>query len=92
MAQQAQQAQQPTASIQDQLAAAMAEIERLKAEATKRNSSTLTFKVSEKGGLSVYGLQRFPVTLFVDQWERLFGVVDSMKEFAKSNAATLKRK
>lgn len=53
----------------------------------------LRFKVSEKGALSVYGLQaRFPVTLYAGQWERLLEVTDKLKEFIADNAATLSRK
>ena len=52
----------------------------------------LTLKVSPKGALSVYGLQRMPVTLYVDQWERLWGFIDDMQDFAETNADHLKRK
>ena len=52
----------------------------------------LTLKVSPKGALSVYGLQRMPVTLYVDQWERLWGFIDDMQDFAETNADRLKRK
>ena len=49
-------------------------------------------KVSEKGGLSVYGLQRMPVTLYVEQWERLLAYADEIQAFMKENNARLKRK
>ena len=49
-------------------------------------------KVSEKGAISVYGLQRMPVTLYVEQWERLLGFADEIKEFLKENDSKLKRK
>lgn len=66
-----------------------AELERLKAENAKLKKATpvkgLTFKVSEKGALSVYGLGRFPVTLYKGQWERLFERLDDMKEFIADN-------
>ena len=52
----------------------------------------LTLRVSVKGTLSVYGLQRMPVSLYIDQWERLWGFTDEMQEFAESNADRLKRK
>jgi hypothetical protein len=48
--------------------------------------------VSEKGAVSVYGLQRMPVTLYVEQWERLLGFGDEIKEFLKENDSKLKRK
>jgi hypothetical protein len=49
-------------------------------------------KVSEKGGLSVYGLQRMPVTLYVEQWQRLLDFADEIKAFIAANDAKLKRK
>jgi hypothetical protein len=54
----------------------------------------LTFKVSEKGAISVYGLGRFPVTLYVEQWEKLFPRLDALHAFIKDNASNplLKRK
>jgi hypothetical protein len=56
-------------------------------------SGKLTFKVSEKGAISVYGLSaRFPVTLYVGQWERLLAQAGELAEFAKSNHALLSRK
>ena len=49
-------------------------------------------KVSEKGGLSVYGLGRFPVTLYREQWEKLLGMADEIQKFIADNSETLKRK
>jgi len=60
------------------------------AEQAKRGS--LYCKVSEKGAVSVYGLQRMPVTLYVEQWERLLGFSDEIKQFLKENDSRLKRK
>jgi hypothetical protein len=48
--------------------------------------------VSEKGAVSVYGLQRMPVTLYVEQWERLLDFGDQVKSFLKETDAKLKRK
>ena len=62
----------------------------LLAEAPKRG--TLYCKVSEKGAISVYGLQRMPVTLYVEQWERLMRNVDELTKFAAANADKLSRK
>jgi hypothetical protein len=53
---------------------------------------TLYCKVSEKGGVSVYGLQRMPVTLYVEQWERLLDFGDSIRSFLKEHDSELKRK
>ena len=70
-----------------------AELERLKAEnaALKtRASGPLTLKVSQKGAVSVYGMGRFPVTLYKEQWERLLDMADDIRAFIEQNAAKLK--
>jgi hypothetical protein len=67
------------------------ELERLKAQKEKRTGE-LSFKVSEKGAVSVYGLGRFPVTLYQEQWTRLLGVAEDLKEFIKQNSSKLKVK
>ena len=72
-----------------------AEIERLRAENEKlkrpaRGQTSL--RVSEKGGLSVYGLGRFPVTLYREQWEKLLELADEIRSFIRENDGTLKRK
>ncbi len=72
-----------------------AELERLKAEneaLKNRSSRAVSMKVSEKGGLSVYGLGRFPVTLYQEQWLKLLDLADDIRAFIKENAATLKKK
>jgi hypothetical protein len=71
------------------------ELERLRAEneALKQKGSRATsLKVSEKGGLSVYGLGRFPVTLYKEQWTKLLDMADDIKAFIKENDAKLKTK
>jgi hypothetical protein len=52
----------------------------------------LTLKVSEKGALSIYGLGRFPVTLYAGQWERLLAATDQIKAFMAANASLLATK
>ena len=73
-----------------------AEIDALKAAlatATKaRGSGELSFKVSEKGAVSVYGLGRFPVTLYGEQWPRLFRVSDKITAFIDANRERLSTK
>jgi hypothetical protein len=72
-----------------------AEIERLRAEnaALKRpERGKLSLKVSEKGALSVYGMGRFPVTLYKEQWLRLLVIADEIKAFIESNNDRLKTK
>ena len=71
------------------------ELERLKAEnaALKGGASKgLRLKVSEKGALSVYGMGRFPVTLYKEQWLRLLDMSDELREFIKANDSALKAK
>jgi hypothetical protein len=53
---------------------------------------TLYCKVSQKGAISVYGLQRMPVTLYVEQWERLLGFGETIQAFLKEHDSELKRK
>ena len=65
------------------------EAQKLLAAEPKRG---LYCKVSPKGGLSVYGLQRMPVTLYAEQWERLLGFADTIRDFIKDNDAQLNRK
>jgi len=71
------------------------ELERLKAEneqlkAKRKGAGEIYFKVSAKGALSVYGLGRFPVTLYKEQWERLLAKLDELKAFIKDNESTLR--
>jgi hypothetical protein len=74
----------------EELKARLAELER-QAE-TKKRSGTLEFRVSEKGGVSVYGLGRFPVTLYYEQWTRLLEVAPDLKNFLAENKDKLKLK
>ena len=57
-----------------------------------RRSGNLSLKVSEKGGLSVYGLGRFPVTLYKEQWVKLLGFASEIESFIKENESQLKTK
>ena len=72
-----------------------AEIERLRAEneALKKPArGQMSLKVSEKGALSVYGLGRFPVTLYREQWEKLLAMADQIRQFMQDNTHLLKKK
>jgi len=72
-----------------------AELERLKAEnaALKaRGTKGVSLKVSEKGGVSVYGLGRFPVTLYQEQWLKLLDMADDIRAFIKEHEGQLKKK
>ena len=72
-----------------------AELERLKAENERlkgERARATGLKVSEKGGVSVYGLGRFPVTLYKEQWKKLLDMADEIRAFIKENDARLKTK
>jgi hypothetical protein len=72
-----------------------AELERLRQEnaALKKGvASGLRLQVSEKGGVSIYGLGRFPVTLYKEQWLRLLEKADDIRAFITANNAQLKSK
>jgi hypothetical protein len=62
----------------EELLARIAELEK---QAESRKPGRLEFRVSEKGGVSVYGLGRFPVTLYCEQWERLLEAADALRAF-----------
>jgi hypothetical protein len=71
------------------------ELERLRAENERlkqRGNRATSMKVSEKGAVSVYGLGRFPVTLYKEQWARLLDMADDIRAFIKENEAKLKTK
>ena len=72
-----------------------AELERLRAEneaLRARPARGVSLKVSEKGGVSVYGLGRFPVTLYKEQWLRLLDMADDIRAFIHEHEAALKAK
>ena len=72
-----------------------AELERLRAENAalkKVGSKGVSMKVSEKGGLSIYGLGRFPVTLYKEQWTKLLDMSEEIRTFLKEHDAELKTK
>jgi hypothetical protein len=73
----------------DELKAKLAELEK-QVKGGKRGS--IDFRVSEKGGVSVYGLGRFPVTLYYEQWVRLLDQAEALREFLESNKGSLKLK
>ena len=73
----------------EELKARVAELEK---QGSNRRTGSLEFRVSEKGGVSVYGLGRFPVTLYYEQWIRLLDASDKLREFLEENKAKLKLK
>lgn len=68
------------------------EASKLLAQLEQPKRGTLYCKVSEKGAVSVYGLQRMPVTLYKEQWERLLDFGDQVREFIRENDSRLKKK
>ena len=72
-----------------------AELERLRSENERLKSGrsgATSLRVSEKGGVSVYGLGRFPVTLYKEQWSRLLDMADDIRAFIRENESKLKAK
>jgi hypothetical protein len=67
-----------------------AKVEELEKQA--RRAGNLEFRVSEKGAVSVYGMGRFPVTLYYEQWVRLLESADKLREFLEENKPKLKMK
>ena len=73
----------------EELKARLAELEK---QTAGKRSGNLEFRVSEKGAVSVYGLGRFPVTLYYEQWTKLLGRIDELRTFLKDNKSKLKLK
>ena len=74
-----------------------AELDRLRAEnealkQSNKRTGSVSMKVSEKGAVSVYGLGRFPVTLYQEQWLKLLGLSEEIKSFIDENRSRLKTK
>jgi hypothetical protein len=74
-----------------------AELERLKKEnealkSQKTKAGQFSMKVSEKGAVSIYGMGRFPVTLYQEQWLKLLDHADEIKSFIRDNESKLKKK
>jgi hypothetical protein len=72
-----------------------AQLDKLRAEHDQLKAKTvrgLSLKVSEKGGVSLYGVGRFPVTLYKEQWTKVLGMKDEIEAFLETNAHLLKTK
>jgi hypothetical protein len=72
-----------------------AELERLRAENAALKESkekALRLKVSEKGGVSLYGIRRFPITFYKDEWDTVLGMSDEIRAFIRENESSLKTK
>jgi hypothetical protein len=78
-------------ATKEELLARIAELEK---QVVAKKAGKLEFRVSEKGGVSVYGLGRFPVTLYAEQWEKLLAVADQLRAFVEQEKGkgTLKLK
>ena len=75
-------------SQQEELDRLRAEVEALKANQKKG----MRLQVSAKGGVSLYGIRRFPVTFYLEEWERILVMADEIRDFMADNQANLKRK
>jgi len=73
----------------EELLARVAELEK---QVESKRTGRVEFRVSEKGGVSVYGLGRFPVTLYYEQWVRLLDSADALRAFVEENKSRLKLK
>ena len=71
----------------EELKARLAEL-----EAKQQRTGNMSFKVSDKGGVSVYGLGRFPVTLYYEQWMKLLDKAQDLRDFLEENKSKLKLK
>ncbi|MEN8160319.1 MAG: hypothetical protein ABFS41_09640 [Myxococcota bacterium] len=72
-----------------------AELERLRAEneaLKSKEQRALRLQVSAKGGVSLYGIRRFPVTFYQEEWERILGMADEIRAFIRENERELKKK
>jgi hypothetical protein len=78
-----------TEPSKEELLARIAELEK---QVGSKKQGSLEFKVGEKGGVSVYGLGRFPVTLYYEQWVRLLDSADGLRTFLEENKSKLKLK
>jgi len=76
----------------DEMQAELARLRNENEQLKSANKKGVSFKVSEKGGLSVYGLGRFPITLYPEQWEKLLTLSDQIKSFIEENRGRLKWK
>jgi len=78
-----------TEPTKEELLQRIAELEK---QVGSRKSGELQFKVGEKGGVSMYGLGRFPVTLYYEQWNRLLDAAQGLRSFLEENKSKLKLK
>jgi hypothetical protein len=77
-------------STEDELRAELERVKRENEALKARSQRATSLKVSEKGGVSVYGLGRFPVTLYKEQWLKLLAMADEIRRFIDENAKRLK--
>jgi hypothetical protein len=78
-----------TEPSKEELLARIAELEK---QTGSKKQGSLEFKVGGKGGVSVYGMGRFPVTLYYEQWVRLLDAADGLRAFLEENKSKLKLK
>lgn len=79
-------------SSEEELKAKIAALEAENAALKNRKTGVLSLKVSEKGGVSLYGMGRFPLTLYKEQWIKVLDYADTIREFIQENDSRLKTK
>ena len=77
---------------EEELRRRIAELETRLDEEKSRSRKDVYLKVSAKGGVSLYGVRRFPVTFYVEEWEKILGMGDDIRSFCQEHASELKRK
>jgi hypothetical protein len=88
-------AQSETQPMSEEDAELRAEVERLRAEneaLKKQKKEGLRLQVSQKGAVSLYGIRRFPVTFYADEWAQILGQTEEIRAFIQENQAQLKQK
>ena len=70
----------------------VAELEKQLETERSKGRQGIQLKVSEKGGVSLYGIRRFPVTFYLEEWERILGMADEIRAFMAEHRGELKRK
>jgi hypothetical protein len=77
---------------EEELKAKIAELEAENTRLKEKGPRSLTLKVSEKGGVSLYGMGKFPVTLYKEQWIKVLDFADEIRKFIQDNDSRLKKK
>ena len=80
------------AESEDELKQRIAELEAKLEEEKASKKKDLSLKVSAKGGVSLYGIRRFPITFYLEEWNKILDMSDEIRAFLKEHEAELKQK